>query len=313
MRAEWPTLQDSLIARINEQIPVFEKRRFKHKLFTDWVEQQGLLPEWPMTPKTGRLVTDEDTLKRMALLYPQLAPLQEVRQMLGQLHALKLAIGRDGRNRCLLSPYSTKTSSCAPSTTKYIFGAPSFLRGLIKPELGTALLLLDWVAQEFGIAAGLSHDTNMMQAYRACDKPEGDVYLAFGKLIGAVPQDATKAGHPKERDMFKTVALGVLYGMGPLGLAARLGIPVCEAEDLLAHHHRVFPHFWAWSELICDCAQIMGELRSTLPGSFSILPTHRCVQCVTGPCNQRARKCCDWLVLESRELDYRWSLRFMMR
>jgi hypothetical protein len=64
----------------------------------------------------------------------------------------------------------------------------------------------DWEQQEFGIAAALSGDGAMIEAYAT-----GDPYLTFAKQAGAVPPDVTKQSHPKER--FKVCSLGVQYGM----------------------------------------------------------------------------------------------------
>ena len=54
----------------------------------------------------------------MALRYPQLAELRELRKTLAEMHEIKLTVGRDGRNRALLSPFSSKTGRNQPSTTK---------------------------------------------------------------------------------------------------------------------------------------------------------------------------------------------------
>jgi len=61
---------------------------------------------------------------------------------------------------------------------------------LIKPPPGHGVAYIDWQQQEFGIAAALSGDPLMMDAYRS-----GDPYLAFAKQAGATPADATKATH----------------------------------------------------------------------------------------------------------------------
>ena len=167
MRTRWPELQDKVVARVNVDIPVFRGRHFKQDLFRNWLEPLGLLKGWPATPRSGRLVTDDATLRQKAALHPALEPLRQVIQMLNQMHELKLSVGSDGRNRCVLSPYATKTSRCAPSSSRFIFNAPSFLRGLIKPEPGRALVLVDWVAQEFGVAAALSKDPVMWHAYES--------------------------------------------------------------------------------------------------------------------------------------------------
>ncbi len=94
-----------------------------------------------------------------------------------------------------------------PSNSKFIFGPPTWLRGLIKPEPGMVVTYVDWSQQEFGIAASLSGDRAMMDAYRS-----GDPYLAFGKQAGRIPTDGTKQTHGAERDLFKACVLGVQYG-----------------------------------------------------------------------------------------------------
>jgi DNA polymerase I-like protein with 3'-5' exonuclease and polymerase domains len=84
-----------------------------------------------------------------------------------------------------------------------------WLRGLILPEEGCGLAYIDWEQQEFGIAAALSGDANMLEAYDS-----GDPYLAFAKQAGAAPPNATKASHGTLREQFKACALAVQYGMG---------------------------------------------------------------------------------------------------
>jgi DNA polymerase-1 len=87
--------------------------------------------------------------------------LRELRHALGELRLNSLAVGLDGRNRTLLSPFRSKTSRNQPSNAKAIFGAATWIRGLIKPEPGTALAYLDFSSQEFAIAACLSGDERM--------------------------------------------------------------------------------------------------------------------------------------------------------
>ena len=80
-----------------------------------------------------------------------------------------LAVGADGRNRCLLSPFRSITSRNQPSNAHFIFGPSCWLRSLIQPEPGRAVAYVDWSQQEFGIAAALSGDTAMMEAYTSGD------------------------------------------------------------------------------------------------------------------------------------------------
>jgi hypothetical protein len=253
MQQHWPRLQSKVVAQINQTIPVFEHGHFRMKLFETWLSRQNLLAEWPRT-LTGELARDDDTLKQMAELRPQIEPLRQVRQMLDQMRKLNVSVGPDGRNRCLLSPYSTKTGRNAPSTAKWIFGMPSYMRGLIRPEPGRALAYVDWEQQEFGIAAALSGDTVMQEAYSS-----GDPYLSFAKQAGAIPPNATKQSHPREREQFKTVILGTQYLIGPHSLGCRLNVTLQEAEDLLGLHRSIYRRFWQWSDSVSDYGQLYGE------------------------------------------------------
>src|SRR5262249_12947521 len=135
---------------------------------------------------------------------PAVQELADLRNSISQLRLNDLAVGKDGRNRTLLSAFASKTSRNQPSNSKYIFGLSRWMRGLIKPPPGHGLAYIDWSQQEFGIAAALSGDPNMIAAYRS-----GDPYLAFAKQAGAVPADATKVSHPAERERFKQCVLGL--------------------------------------------------------------------------------------------------------
>jgi DNA polymerase I-like protein with 3'-5' exonuclease and polymerase domains len=132
------------------------------------------------------------------------------------------------------------------------------LRGLIRPEPGFGLAYIDWSQQEFGIAAALSEDRLMMEAYQS-----GDPYLAFAKQAKAVPADATKGSHRAERDQFKACVLAVQYGMGAESLSARIGQPVAYAKELLRLHHETYTRFWQWSDGALDYAMLHRKLWTT--------------------------------------------------
>lgn len=123
----------------------------------------------------------------MAETYLAVAPLRELRKTLTVIEKESLAVGADGRNRCLLSAFRAKTGRNQPSNSKFIFGLPTWMRALIKPAKGRAIAYIDWEQQEFGIAAKLSGDAAMQAAYRS-----GDPYLAFVQQAGAVQANATK-------------------------------------------------------------------------------------------------------------------------
>jgi DNA polymerase I len=254
LRQSWEGMQDRLIAEIDRDFGVFDGRTFKTNLFEALLVAHGI--PWPRTA-TGRLALDDGTFRQQAKSYPFVSPLRELRSALSELRLNDLRVGRDGRNRTILSAFRSRTGRNQPSNTKYIFGPSVWLRGLIKPPPGHGVAYIDWSQQEFGIAAALSGDVAMMAAYQS-----GDPYLAFAKQAGAVPGDATKKTHGAQRELFKQCVLAVQYGMEAESLALRIGQPPIVARDLLRSHHEVFRTFWCWSDAAVDQAMLHGSIHT---------------------------------------------------
>ena len=252
LRANWLHIQDQLIAAIDSQYGVFDSRTFKADRFGGWLAANNI--PWPRL-ESGRLDLDDDAFRQMARAYPAVAPLRELRSSLAELRLSDLAVGRDGRNRTILSAFRSRTGRNQPSNSRYIFGPAVWLRSLIKPPLGWAVAYIDWSQQEFGIAAALSGDAAMQAAYRS-----GDPYLAFAKQAGAVPADATRKTHEPTRELFKQCVLAVQYGMQAKSLALRIGQPPVVARDLLRAHREAYRKFWRWSDAVVDQAMLHGAI-----------------------------------------------------
>jgi DNA polymerase-1 len=254
LRQYWTDIQDELIAEIDANYGVYDGRSFRADRFEVWLAKNGI--PWPRLG-TDRLQLSDDAFRQAARAYPAIAPLRELRSSLAEMRLADLAVGRDGRNRTLLSPFGALSGRNTPSNSRFIFGPSVWLRGLIKPPPGYGVAYIDWAQQEFGIAAALSGDPAMMAAYRS-----GDPYLEFAKQARAVPPDATKDTHKRERELFKTCALGVQYGMGPESLAQRIGEPPIVGRELIAAHQRTYSRFWAWSDAAVDEAVLTGSLHT---------------------------------------------------
>ncbi len=253
-RRNWDTIKDRLIADVDRDYGVFDGRTFKQDRFGQWLADRRI--PWPLTAM-GRLALDGDTFRQQARKYPEVSALRELRHSLSEMKLEKLSVGSDGRNRCLLSPFSSRTSRNQPSNNRFIFGPSVWLRGLIKPTENNAIAYVDWSQQEMGIAAALSGDATMKQAYSS-----GDPYLAFAKQAGAVPSNATKETHPDERNRFKICALAVQYGMQEHGLAHSLGGQIAMARNLLRAHQVAYRTFWKWSQLQVDRSMLTGEIQT---------------------------------------------------
>jgi DNA polymerase-1 len=173
---------------------------------------------------------------------------------MAQLRESKLFVGADGRNRCMLGQFVASTGRNAPRAGKYIFGQPSWARSLITSGT-SALAYVDWRCQEFVVAGACSGDQNMLEAAAT-----GDPHMAFAILAGNAPKEATAETHPEARKAHKSCNLGVLYGMGRRALAFQTRKSEMEAAELLDHHRRVFPTYWAWSDRAVTEASLFGHL-----------------------------------------------------
>ena len=252
LQAQWHAIQDQLIAELDRDYKVYDGRTFKASRWEEYLVANDI--PW-LRLKSGRLDLTDDTFREMARAHPQVAPIRELRSALSEMRLASLQVGDDGRNRCLLSPFRARTGRNQPSNSKFIFGPSVWLRGLIRPRPGWGLAYVDWSQQEFGIAAALSGDPAMKEAYRS-----GDPYLAFAIQAGAVPATATKETHEAEREQFKACVLAVQYGMGEESLAARINQPVARARQLLALHRQTYRKFWKWSDSAVDEAVLGGRL-----------------------------------------------------
>ncbi|MCQ4188855.1 DNA polymerase [Methylocystis suflitae] len=225
---------------------------WRSRIFEAYVRRRGIA--WP-TRADGKLDECAETFEDMCQPYPELNPLRELRASLAKLRLNTLPVGSDGRNRTLLGPYGSKTGRNQPSNSKYIFGPAKWTRSLISPPSGRALTHRDYCQQEVRIAAVLAGDGELLAA---CET--GDVYLGIAKQLGLAPGDATGDSHPDVRDLFKTVVLGISYGLGARSLALRTGVSLFEAAEILARLRTRFHRFEDFMAGVADRAGLDLEL-----------------------------------------------------
>ena len=171
-------------------------------------------------------------------------------------------LGSDGMVRPYLGQYVAQSSRFQPASTGYLFLKPAFLRSLCSPPKDYLMGSIDYSSQEFLLAALLSGDRRMLEAYI-----EGDVYLYFAKQSGMVPKWATKETHKKERDLAKSTVLGISYSMTCIGLSRKLSSDVGhyvseeEAQVYIDNFNEVFSTFYNWKKSQIDTYRAKGYVR----------------------------------------------------
>lgn len=143
-------------------------------------------------------------------------------------------------------PFHQKTGRSGHLPSKgHILSMPSWTRFLIVPHAGEVLVQADFKEQEVLIAASLSNDQKMLDAY-------GNIYLQTAIDLGFAPVNATKESHYEIRDLFKKITLSVIYGASEYSLAPTLKkyLKLTESEAnekanyLMAKHLKVYSNFW---------------------------------------------------------------------
>ena len=301
LRANFPHVKDLLIEKLNDIYPFYinEKARksdfngsYKKKAtqFTKFIEEHPDIDQsaWPLTdgalklksaglPYTNGYKADEATLDKY-LGIPEIKALKDTNKAISQLEWFQIPkkskdkdffqnVGPDSKLRAFLGGFGTQTGRNAPRAKSFILAMSSWLRCLIKPKDGEAIVGIDYASQEFVIAAVLSGDRNMIDAYDS-----GDPYAAFAQYAGAIPKgvnmkwvksfwEAPENERAKYeeysgiRGLFKATCLGLQYGLGATNLAIKLtadcGVFVSEkkAINLIQLHKKTFPKYWRWLDL----------------------------------------------------------------
>jgi hypothetical protein len=249
------------------------KAVFKQKGFDRLVERLGYGEVWPTTPSGLHYSTDDDeAFGPMCKLHPELEPLRQARKSVKILGLAGTVLGKDNRNRATLWPFGTVSGRNNPKATQFILSRPHWVRNLIAPAEGRAIVHADIVAAEAAIAADLSGDPELVRIYRSC----ADQYLEFAKSAGAVPCDAIRDKKNFElesaRDLYKVALLGIQYGIGGRKLALNLGVPLWKAERIIATHKRTYATYWAWADAQIERAYREGRISTDFGWTMAVTP-----------------------------------------
>jgi DNA polymerase I len=251
-------IREELIRKF-DQFGVFVDGQFNLKQFGELVAHLGI--QWPRTP-TGRLSTREEVFEDIGGFQPTIKHLGLLRKTINLFKETSkekpLDFSIPGTLGYRVWPLGTKTGRNTPSSSEFVFTMPKWMRGILKPLPGQAVAYLDYTAQEIGVAAALSKDPNLIEAY------ESDVYLHFAKLTKAAPPCATKATHKPIRDAYKPIVLGINYGAGAQRIGATANITLKGGQNILRIHRESYPLFWEYIDRTIRAAYDRGAIWTPL-------------------------------------------------
>jgi len=262
LQNHWDDVRRDLAGDSLSEYDIFDDLHFSHDKFEVFLKAEGLNKAWPRTEKSKARRLDKETWEEMVALNPELEYLRQLYKTV-TMPGLNVACDPDGHSRVLLGAFGTITSRNAPGSDRergtFVFPPAKWVRFLIKPRAGRALAYLDWSNQEFGIAAVLSGDKNMLRAYEA-----GDPYLALAILCGAAPVGATKKSHREVRNLYKSATLAIGYGQTEWGFAKKTKVDAATARRVFQNYRRTYSTYIAWREKQVDDYGISLKLSTRL-------------------------------------------------
>ena len=208
------------------------------KQISSWLQtnlDKEALNEWPRT-KTGQLKTDRSTLAR-GPHHPLTTPLQKYKDAAKMLSTFGTGYAEHinpvtGRIHAYFRLGGTATGrlSCSGPNIQNPPRDKQF-RKLFSAPAGRILVVADYGQIELRVAALISGDESMLEAYANGE----DLHRKTAAAIAGVP---LKEVTPEQRQAAKAVNFGLLYGQGPKGLAryakTNYGVDMSEREAVEA-------------------------------------------------------------------------------
>ncbi|MBN2012623.1 DNA polymerase I [candidate division KSB1 bacterium] len=130
-------------------------------------------------------------------------------------------------------------------------------KAFIPQDKDHVLVDADYSQIELRIMAHLSHDETLLNAFRNNE----DVHLRTASLVFKTPPEEVNSDL---RRRAKEVNFGIMYGMGPFGLASRLDIPREEAEAFIADYFANYPNVKAYIDSTINEARQSGFVTTLL-------------------------------------------------
>ena len=122
---------------------------------------------------------------------------------------------------------------------------------------GKSLISADYSQFELRIAASLSGDKNMIDAFNR----DADIHIeTAAQVYGIDPKDVTKA----QRSSVKEVNFGIMYGLGPHALSQSTGMSFAEARQFIQRYFEIRPKLKEYIEKTRKQAEKDGYVETLL-------------------------------------------------
>lgn len=238
------------------------------KQISNWIQDHidsSIIAKWPKT-NGGQLQTGAEALDLFSNL-PFVAVLKKYKELskllstyghsfLGHLNPVTARI----HPSFLLGGTITGRLSCRDPNMQNAPRGP-FFRNLFRASAGNVLVVADFSQIELRVAAIISGDQYMLQAFQNGD----DLHCQTAAIIIGIDRgDVSK----EQRQMAKAVNFGLLFGQGAKGLAAyakrSYGVDMTEeeAQDAINAFFKAYPAIKQWQMKTARLAKISGKIET---------------------------------------------------
>jgi DNA polymerase-1 len=146
--------------------------------------------------------------------------------------------------------------SCTRPNVQQIPATSDFRKCFVAPQ-GYKLVTCDYSQAELRILAELSGDEGFVNAFQS----GGDLHsLTASQMFGVPLAEVQKP----QRNAAKAINFGLAYGMGPGGLAPRLGVTLDESKELISRYFKAYPGVQKWLDKAAKDAVRNGYSATTL-------------------------------------------------
>lgn len=257
MAGELTSLEKKIHAAVGAAFNINSPRQLGEALF----ERLGLAAKgMRRTEKLGTMSTRESELLKLKSLHPVISDILSYREITKlkstYVDALPDLISGDGRIHTTWNQTGTATGRLSsqnpnlqniPAKSRY----SREIRKAFVAEEGFELVAFDYSQLELRIAADLSGDEKMIEAFSRGD----DIHTLTASAVSGVPLEKVT---PELRRKAKTLNFGILYGMGSQALAESGGMSRDEARVFIEEYFKNFRRLAQFIAAIKDFAHVHG-------------------------------------------------------